>query len=141
MNKEITAIDLQERWETLFEIGMDSNYEEELFEADTFVECVRDTFEYFFSEDEKEHVLTRDEISLYASIYAYSKLPDTMVHESVTDFEKSLLVAQMLAFAILNLDSKDDVLSETVFKDAFWIDDDWIEYEYDVMTDDMGRFV
>ncbi len=115
--------------------------EEELFEADTFVECVRDTFEYFFSEDEKEHVLTRDEISLYASIYAYSKLPDTMVHERVTDFEKSLLVAQMLAFAILNWDSKDDVLSETVFKDAFWIDDDWIEYEYDVMTDDMGRFV
>ena len=141
MSKNITAIDLQERWETLFEIGMDSNYEEELFETDIFVECIRDTFEYFFSEDKKDCELTRDEISLYASIYAYTKLPDTMEHESMTDFEKSLLVAQMLAFAILYWDSKDDVLSRTIFKDSFWIDDDWKEYEYDVMTDDMGKFI
>lgn len=138
MNNDEIVYDLTEQWDELLEMGKYFDGEEELFETDTFAECMRETFEYFFSDKERTEQLTIAEIILYGYIFAYTKLPVLYMNENSDDFEKSQLAADVLAHVILG--EKEQYLSGTKLKQMIYNGEDFIEYEYDITTDDMGKF-
>ena len=138
MNKGEIVYDLTEQWDELLEMGKYFDGEEDLFETDSFAECMRETFDYFFPDKERTEQLTKAEIVLYGYIFAYSKIPVLYMNENSKDFEKSQLVADLLARAILG--EKEQYLSGTKLKQTIYNGESFVEYEYDITTDDMGKF-
>lgn len=126
---------LRMRWERLMLFGRP-------FDTKAFAECMRDTYEHFFSEDRKDYKLTEAEIDLYSRIYAYSISPKLHL-ESMDDFDKSQHAAKLLSFIIRSPKGDSDFISGTKLHYNFMEFDEELEiwnYEYDLMTDDMGKF-
>lgn len=138
MNKNEIVYNLTEQWDELIEIGKYFDGEDELFDTDYFAVCMRETFDYFFPDKERTEPLTKAEIILYGYIFAYSKIPVLYMNENSKDFEKSQLAADLLACAILG--EKEQYLSGTKLKQTIYNGESFVEYEYDIKTDDMGKF-
>ena len=119
-NNEI-VYELTEQWDELIEMGKCFDGEDELFDTDYFAECMRETFQYFFDGKERAEQLTKAEIVLYGYIFAYTKL-----------------AADVLAHAILG--GKEEYISGTKLRQTIYNDESFVEYEYDITTDDMGKF-
>ncbi|MEE0840717.1 MAG: hypothetical protein U0L72_09300, partial [Acutalibacteraceae bacterium] len=98
----------------------------------------RETFHYFFDGKERAEQLTKAEIALYGYIFAYTKLPVEFINENSEDFEKSQLAADVLAHAILG--ERNEYISGTKLKQTIYNGKSFVEYEYDITTDDMGKF-
>ena len=125
-------------WNELIEIGKYFDGEEDLFDTDAFAECMRKTFNYFFSEKEQSEPLTKAEIILYGYIFAYTKLPVLYINENSESFEKSQLAAETFAHALLG--DKEEYIFGTKLKQTVFYREDFVEYEYDITTDDMGEY-
>lgn len=138
MNKNETVSYLTVQWNELIEMGKYFDGEDDLFDTDAFAECMRETFSYFFSDKEQSEPLTRAEIILYGYIFAYTKLPVLYINENSECFEKSQLAAETFAHAILG--DKEEYIFGTKLKQTVLNGEDFVEYEYDIMTDDMGEY-
>lgn len=138
MNNNEIVYELTEQWDELIIIGKCFDGEDELFDTDYFAECMRETFHYFFDGKERAEQLTKAEIVLYGYIFAYTKLPVEFINENSEDFEKSQLAADVLAHAILG--EKNEYISGTKLKQTIYNGKSFVEYEYDITTDDMGKF-
>ena len=136
-NNEI-VYELTGQWDELIEMGKCFDGEDELFDTDYFAECMRDTFHYFFDGKERAEQLTKAEIVLYGYIFAYTKLPVEFINENSEDFEKSQLAADVLAHAILG--ERNEYISGTKLKQTIYNGKSFVAYEYDITTDDMGKF-
>lgn len=139
--EDMRVYELKTPWERLIE-SVRHGKGKEPFDTKTFAEGMRDTFEYFFSKDAEQHELTKAEISLYGSIYAYTKLPNLYENESYDDFKKSQHAATILSFVILFKNCKKEHISGTKLHHPTYDNDDqqFKIFEYDIMTDDMGEF-
>ena len=141
-DKEMIAYDLKKPWERLIYFVTADICKEEPFDTKTFAKGMRDTFEYFFPKDAETHELTKSEISLFGSIYAYTRLPNLYSDENHDDFKKSQFAANILSFIILFRDKKDDYISGSKLYTYLFDSEDksFKTYEYDLATDDMGVF-
>ena len=137
MDNNDIVYELTEQWDELIIIGKCFDGEDELFNTDYFAECMRETFHYFFDGKERAEQLTKAEIVLYGYIFAYTKLPVEFINENSEDFEKSQLAADVLAHAILG--EKEEYIFGTKLRQTIYNDESFVEYEYDITTDDMGR--
>lgn len=139
--EDMRVYELKTPWERLIE-SVRHGKGKEPFDTKTFAEGMRDTFEYFFSKSAKQHELTKAEISLYGSMYAYTKLPNLYENESYDDFKKSQHAATILSFVILFKNCKKEHFSGTKLHHQTFDNDDqkFKIFEYDIMTDDMGEF-
>ena len=138
MDRNEIVFDLTEQWNELIEMGKYFDGEEDLFDTDSFAECMRETFTYFFSDKEEAKPLTKAEIILYGYIFAYTKLPVLYINENSESFEKSQLAAETFAHAIIG--DKEEYIFGTKLKQTVFKDEDFVEYEYDITTDDMGEY-
>lgn len=139
-NEEKRAFELKTPWERLIDSVKNGKCNDAPFDTKTFTKVMRDTFEYFFSEDAVEHELTKAEISLLCSLYTYTKLPNFYENESYENFKKSQHAVSILSFVILFRDGKNERVSGNKLHHVFFEDDKFKIFEYDIMTDDMGEF-
>ena len=137
-DEDLRVYELKTPWERLIE-SVRYDKHKEPFDTKSFAEGMRNTFEYFFSKGANQHELTKAEISLYGSIYAYTKLPNLYETESYDDFKKSQHAASILSFVILFRNSKNESISGTKLHHVFFEDEKFKIFEYDIMTDDMGE--
>ena len=91
-------------WIDLIEAAKDEYIFNEPMDLELFKKCMKETFEVFIKTDEVKSSFSKEEMLLFAQVYAYQHLIPVEDGENSQVFEASCRAAYLFARTILNPD-------------------------------------